>query len=109
MYHVFGHVNQLPNLVADGIHDARRAMSQKVAAPARKKVEIPVTLGVPDPRPFAPHQTDRVPPIIRDHIAVELRDGRLGTLIGQVRRRQGNISMQSGSRSMINDSAAAVS
>ena len=43
------HVDQLADLVADRLDDARRAVTQQVAAPPRKEVEIPVALGVPDP------------------------------------------------------------
>ena len=88
------HVDQLPDLVAHRLDDARRAMPQEVTAPPRKEIQIPVALGVPDPRPFAPDQADRVTPIIGNHVSLELRDRRLRTLTGKLRRRQGCVSLR---------------
>ncbi len=48
-----GHVDQLAQLLADGLDHRRRTMAQQIAAPAAEQVEIAVPLGVPDVRSFA--------------------------------------------------------
>ena len=72
-----GNVDQLANLFANSLDDPRRAMPQEVATPARKEVEIALTLGVPNPRALAPDEANRVSPIVGNDITVELGD-RLG-------------------------------
>ena len=44
------------------------------AFPAGQEVEEAVPLGVPDPRPLAPDQADRIALVIGDHIPAELVD-----------------------------------
>ena len=85
-FHVpgIGHVDQLPDLVANRLDDPGRAMAEQVAAPAREEVEVAVPFGIPDPRAFAPDQTDRVPPVIGDHIPIELGDRLLRALVGEL-------------------------
>ncbi len=56
-----GHVDQLGGLVLNGLCDSRRTMSQDVAAPARKQIEVTFSFGVPAVLPFASNQADRVP------------------------------------------------
>src|SRR5207237_5668291 len=54
------YVDQLGNLVLHGLDDARRAMADQVAAPAGEEIEIALPLGVPDVRPFAADQANRI-------------------------------------------------
>jgi hypothetical protein len=75
------HVDQLADLLADRLDDARGAVADQIAAPAGEEVEVAVPLGVPNPRALAPDQADREPPVVGDHIPVELGDRLRGTLM----------------------------
>ncbi len=77
-----GHVDQLADLVADRLDDPGRAVAEQVAAPAGEEVEVAVPLGVPDPRTLAPDQADREPPVVGDHVPLELGDRLLRALVG---------------------------
>ena len=70
-----GDVDQLAQLVADGLDDRRRAMAQQVAAPAGEEVEIAVALAVPHPGVLAADQGDGKASVVGDHVALkELED-----------------------------------
>src|SRR4029434_10972378 len=51
-----GDVNELCNLFLHGPHDARWAVPKQIAAPAGEEIEVTLSLGVPDVRPFAARQ-----------------------------------------------------
>src|SRR5262249_23011461 len=73
-------VDELPDLLAHRLDDARRAVAEAVAAPAGEEVEVAVPLRVPDARPLAAHQADRVTGVIADHVLLEqVDDFRRGT------------------------------
>src|SRR5260221_10094019 len=46
------HMDELPDLLAHCGDDARRAVPDQVAAPAREEVDVPVALRIPDERPL---------------------------------------------------------
>ena len=46
------------------------AVAKQIAAPAGEQVEVGVALVVPDVRPLAADQADRVARVIGDHIAL---------------------------------------
>ena len=64
-------VNELSDLLAHRLHDARRTVAENVAAPTGKEVEIAVALRVPDVRSFAAHQTHRIARVIGDDVFPE--------------------------------------
>src|SRR5262249_13101071 len=77
-----GDVDQPPDLVADRLHHARRAVANQVAAPAGEEVVVAVALGVPDVRPLAAHQGDRVARVVADDVLAKKVDH-----LGRSRRR----------------------
>src|SRR5439155_26059479 len=72
------HVDQLCDLLLDGGDDARRAVAEQAAAPARKEVEVSVTFRVPDVRALAAHQADGVARVVADDVLLVLVDDALG-------------------------------
>src|SRR5687768_8774835 len=46
-----GCMNQCRDLLLHGPHNTRWAVSDEIAAPTRKEIEVPIPLTVPDPRP----------------------------------------------------------
>ncbi len=66
-----GDVDQLAQLLADGLDDRGRAMPQQVAPPAGKQIEVAVPFGVPHPGVFAADQGHGKPPVVGDHVALE--------------------------------------
>ena len=69
-----GYMNQLADLVPDRFDNLRRAVPQKVASPAGKKVEVPISLRIPNLRPFPPNQARWVPGVVADHLLIEKLD-----------------------------------
>ncbi len=74
-----GHVDQLAQLLADGLDHRRRAMSQQVAAPAVKQVEVAVPFRIPHVRSLAPHQGDRKAIVVGNHVSLEQLQRLFGT------------------------------
>src|SRR5262249_21640055 len=66
-----GHVNQLADLVAHRLDDSRRTVAEQVAAPARKEVEVAVTLGIPHPGACAARQANRIARVVADDVTLE--------------------------------------
>ena len=54
--------------------DRFRTVPEEVATPTREKVEITNALGVPNVRPFAANERDRVTGVVRDDVFVEERN-----------------------------------
>src|SRR5262249_7390446 len=81
-----GHVDELADLVADGLDDAGRAVAEQVAAPAREEIEVAVALGVPYKGAFAAHQADRVARVVADDKALERVDDLLGRHLSGIER-----------------------
>jgi hypothetical protein len=69
-----GDVQQGTGLLADGFHDSRVTVAQVIDAQPRQKVVIHLTVGIPDPHPFAAHQRDRRPPIGSRHMDIAAVD-----------------------------------
>jgi hypothetical protein len=66
------HMDQMFNLLLNRLHHFRWAMTQDVAAPARKQVQVPLPFRIPDRRPFPVDDADGIALVVRNHIFSEL-------------------------------------
>jgi len=68
-------MNQRRDLILHRLYHRGGTVAQQIAAPTRKQIEVAVPFAVPDPRPFAAHQVNRVAVVIRDNVFLEQFDG----------------------------------
>ena len=78
------HMNQRGDLLLHRPHHMRRAMSQQVAPPAGKEIQVAVPLAVPNERALAADEIDRIAVVIADDVAFEKLDGFGGAQAGNL-------------------------